>query len=271
MTYQEYINIFKNNDSYESPAHNNTSIINGFLNKNRFLFYYKFVKVILNGAKVAKSGLYDTNAWIENSLNNLIFIENCGGQFRISGLNNLRIERDKGVVIVANHMSTLETVVLPSIIRSNRDITFVVKDSLVKDNTFGAIMRATNPIVVGRKSPREDLEHVLKTGEKILKSGKSLIIFPQSTRTSVFDPKTFNTLGIKLAKRANVKIIPLALKTDLWGNGKLIREIGKISLEKKIHFTFDKPIEIKGNGKEEHKYIIEFISKMQEKWQKIQS
>ncbi len=266
MEYQDYIDIFKTKNEYISQKKTKISFFKKILRSNKLWFYYRFARVIIDGSKIAKKGLYDKKAWIINSLNNLILAEDSGGEFHITGMENLREDIDKGMVIVANHMSTLETVVLPSIVQPNRNVTFVVKDTLVRDNTFGAIMRATNPIIVGRKSPREDLEHVLKEGEKKLRAGISLIIFPQSTRNSVFDPKGFNTLGIKLAKRAKVKIIPLALKTDFWGNGKFIKEIGKIDPKKKIHFTFEKPIEIKGNGKEEHKNIVEFITKKQEEW-----
>ncbi len=266
MDYQEYINIFKTKNEYITKTSSKPSFIHKIIRKNKFWFYYRFARVIINGANVAKKGLYDKAAWIVNSLNNVMLIEQSGGEFHIEGMENLREDTDKGMVIVANHMSTLETVVLPSIIQTNRNVTFVVKDTLVKNNTFGYIMRATDPIVVGRKSAREDLEHVLKSGEEKLRKGISLIIFPQSTRDSVFDPKGFNTLGIKLAKRANVKVIPLAIKTDFWGNGKFIKEIGKIDPKKKIYLTFDKPMGITGNGKEEHKKIVDFISQKQEEW-----
>jgi len=48
----------------------------------------------------------------------------------------------------------------------------------------------------------------------------SVLIFPQTTRDLRFDPNKFNTLGIKLAKRAKVPVIPVAVKTDAWGMGK---------------------------------------------------
>ena len=268
MNYKEYINIFKTKDEYITQNENKGNFITNLFKTNRFIFYYKFGKVILHGAKIARQGLYDKAAWIDNSLDNLVLIEKSGGLINIDGMENLREDVDKGMVIIANHMSTLETLVLPSIIQSNRNVTFIVKDTLIEGNNFGAIMRAVEPIIVGRKNPREDLEHVLKEGEKKLRNGTSLIIFPQSTRDSVFDPKGFNTLGIKLAKRAKVKVIPLALKTDFWGNGKLIKEVGKIDPKKKIYFSFEKPIGIKSNGKEEHKMIIDFISGKQEEWKK---
>ena len=99
----------------------------------------------------------------------------------------------------------------------------MVKESLLKYPFFGPVLGSREPIVVGRSNPREDLVAVLEGGEARLKQGRSVIVFPQSTRSSVFDPAHFNTIGVKLAKRAGVPVIPVALKTDAWGNGNLQR------------------------------------------------
>ena len=263
-SHAEMIRIFKEESAYGTP--NPKKGFFAFLGRTKPLFYSRFVSIILKGAKIARKGKYSNEVWIDNSLDTIDILEKAGARFDISGLDNLREEPDKGYVIIANHMSTLETVALPAMVQTNRNVTFIVKDSLVKGNIFGAIMRARDPIVVGRKNPREDLEHVLSSGEEILKSGTSLIIFPQSTRDNRFDPKKFNSLGVKLAKRAKTKVIPLALKTDCWGNGKWIKEYGRIDVSKTIYFHFDKPIDIVGNGKEAHQSIVEFIAKKQAAW-----
>ena len=47
------------------------------------------------------------------------------------------IARDPApVVFIGNHMSTLETMVLPGLIAPHREVTFVVKESLVKPSAF---------------------------------------------------------------------------------------------------------------------------------------
>ena len=55
-----------------------------------------------------------------------------------------------------------------------------------------------------------------------------MVIFPQSQRTLEFDPEHFNKLGIKLAKKAEAHIVPVALKTDFWKNGRLFKDIGAL-------------------------------------------
>jgi 1-acyl-sn-glycerol-3-phosphate acyltransferase len=163
-------------------------------------------------------------------------------------------------------MSTLETFALPAIIAPFKDVTFVVKRSLIDYPVFKHVMRSRDPIVVDRTNPRKDFEAVLDGGTARLKAGRSIVIFPQTTRTATLDPETFNTIGIKLARKAGVPIVPIVLKTNAWGNGRLLKDFGKIDRSKPVHFAFGKPLWIKGRGTEEHQAIIEFILKKLEEW-----
>jgi 1-acyl-sn-glycerol-3-phosphate acyltransferase len=141
-----------------------------------------------------------------------------------------------------------------------------VKDSLVKHPLFGAVMRSRNPIVVGRVDPRKDFETVMTEGLKLLSNGISIIIFPQSTRSDVFKPEEFNSLGIKLAKKAGVKVVPVAIKTDFWGNGRLLKEVGKLDHRKLIYMHFGEPFPVSGPGKEENQFVISFIQSHLMNW-----
>jgi 1-acyl-sn-glycerol-3-phosphate acyltransferase len=127
-------------------------------------------------------------------------------------------------------------------------------------------MKARYPIVVVRKDAKEDFKTVMEQGKELLAKGISVIIFPQSTRMTEFDPSLFNSLGIKLAIAAGVKVIPVAIKTDFWGNGKWVKDIGPVNRDNPIFMTFGKPMEINGNGKEEHKQILEFITHTLRQW-----
>ncbi len=132
------------------------------------------------------------------------------------------------VLFISNHMSTLETMIFPGIIAPHRELTFVVKESLVRHPFFGDVMRSRNPVIVGRTDPRKDFEAVMNGGVDLLSKGISIVIFPQSTRSIVFKPEEFNSLGVKLAKKAGVEVVPVAIKTDFWGNGKWMKELGPL-------------------------------------------
>ena len=231
----------------------------------RTFFTGSFIKVVLTNASISRKGLYDRETWVSSSLDMLHLIENCKGRFHITGIDNIR-NLQEPVVYVSNHMSTLETMIFPGIIASMHEVTFVVKDSLVKHPFFGPVMRARNPIVVSRSNSREDLVKVLTQGQQKLKDGTSVIIFPQSTRNVTFRPSEFNTLGVKLAAKAGVKVIPCAIKTDFWENGRWLRDLGPINRSKPIHIAFGPPLSISGTGKDEHAEIIAFIAEHLKEW-----
>jgi 1-acyl-sn-glycerol-3-phosphate acyltransferase len=228
-------------------------------------FIYKYAKIVLITRKQAKSGVYDDKAWADSSYYIFRFIEKCGGRFHLSGMENIA-SAPEPVLFIGNHMSTLETMILPGIISPLRKVTFVVKESLVKHPLFGDVMRSRNPIVVGRTDPRKDFEAVMNGGMELLSKGISIIIFPQSTRSFEFRPEDFNSLGVKLAKKACVKVVPVALKTDFWGNGKFIKELGPIDRHKPIYIKFGKPFPVTGSGKEENQKIIGFIQSSLKDW-----
>ncbi len=135
----------------------------------------------------------------------------------------------------------------------------MVKESLIDYPVFKHVMKSRDPIVVGRINPREDFKKVLEGGLKRLNQGISVLIFPQTTRTTELDPKAFNSIGIKLAKKAGVPVIPFALKTDAWGIGRWIKDLGKIDPSKRVRFWFGNPITVRGRGKDEHEAVLQFI------------
>lgn len=252
-------------DTYLTPSGTRGKFPNRLIKNSSLFFIIRFLSLVFKTRRLAVKGKLDRQAWAISSHRVMKLIERFSGRFHIEGLDNIR-QSDGPVVFVSNHMSTLETMVFPCIIASEMEVTFVVKDSLVNFPVFGAVMRARNPIVVSRSNSREDLTIVMNQGKKFLEEGTSIVIFPQKTRKVDFIPDEFNSMGVKLAGRAGVKLIPVAIKTDFWGNGKFIKELGPIYPEKTIYMTFEKPMHIQGTGKEEHKKIIEFISSKLEEW-----
>jgi 1-acyl-sn-glycerol-3-phosphate acyltransferase len=254
-------------DSYEynTPVKEHLTLRDKFLLNSRIYFSLKYVGAVFKTRKQAVRKIYDTKAWSDSSFEIFRFIEETGGKFHITGMENI-IKPERPALFISNHMSTLETMILPSLIAPHREVTFVVKESLVRHPLFGDVMRSRNPIIVGRTDPRKDFEAVMNGGIDRLSKGISLIIFPQSTRSLEFKPEEFNSLGIKLAKKAGVEIVPVALKTDFWGNGRLIKELGPIDSRKTIFIKFGTPFNVTGNGREEHQMVIEFIQSSLKEW-----
>lgn len=229
-------------------------------------FYARFWITVLKASRLAKRGLYDGAAWSDSSYRTLECLEEVGVQLEITGVEHLATPA-QSILVVGNHMSTLETGVLPSIIQPIRPVTFVVKRGLVEYPVFKHVMRSRDPIAVSQTNPREDLKTMLTEGAVRLDRGVSVVVFPQGSRTTPFDPGEFNTIGVKLALRSGAPIVPLALSTGAWSVGRVISDLGKINPNQKVRFAFGPPIEVTGRGTEAHRATIDFITANLRQWE----
>ncbi|MFH2204226.1 MAG: lysophospholipid acyltransferase family protein [Elusimicrobiota bacterium] len=233
----------------------------------RFDFWYvlRVAHLIYEGNRLAVRGEFNTETWAAHSLSYVSIIEDCGGTLDISGLEH-SLRPGRPVVYVGNHMSMMESFLLPGLLLSGGWVTAVIKKSLGRYPVLGAFARATEPIMVGRENPREDLKTVLGEGRESLAKGRSVVLFPQATRSAVFDPSAFNSLGVKLAKSAGVPVVPLALKTDFQRNGRILKDIGGLDRSKTVCFRFGEPLEVTGTGKDANEKVMRFISDALKEW-----
>ena len=261
---------YKNNmfdkDSYDTPDGTKRSILHRLLLGNRFYFYFNNFYIFFKTGMCARRGELNAENQIFYSNQNFKLVEKCGGKIHLRGLDNLTKLDGKPVILLGNHMSLLETALFHSIIRGRMDFTFVIKKALFKVPYFGDIMLALQAIPVTRKDARNDLKMLLREGKYLVKNGKSIIMFPQGTRSETFSPRRFSSIGMKLARAAKVDVVPFALKTDFLKNGKIFRDLGPVCPRKHVYFEFGKPIKIEGNGKDANQQVIDFISERLEKW-----
>ncbi|HSA34309.1 MAG TPA: lysophospholipid acyltransferase family protein [bacterium] len=255
-------------DRYDTPDGVARPVGDRLLLGSRWYFYLMMLDIQRRYSAIARTGGYDRAAWVRSSIEAFRLLESVGCRFRLSGLDHLRRDPAKPLVIAGNHMSTLETMVFPGIIGGLRPVTFVIKENILHNPLYRDIMAATRPIVVSRKNPRDDLKKVLEEGTAHLREGTSVILFPQATRSDTFDPAQFNSLGVKLAKTAGVRLMPVAIKTDFWGNSRfrLLKVVGPLHRERPVHMDFGAPIAITGNGTEEHHATVEFIQTRLAEW-----
>jgi len=232
------------------------SRLHRLLLRSRIYYIIGFLKVILRYREETLSGRFNTATWSRAAMDCFRLMESCGGIFNITGLDKPRSVSGP-VVFIANHMSTMETLILPALVFPEKNAIFVIKQQLRDLPLFGPYVQ--DCIAVTRKSPADDFKQVMTLGAEKIAQGFSVIIFPQATRSTVFKPEKFNTLGVKLARRAKVPVIPVALKTDFWGTGSLIKDFGPINSGQTIHVEYGPPITVSGSGKNEHAQIVAFI------------
>jgi len=258
---EEYKEVIANRNVYiTSPNLEKKSIFPA-----SFRFFPKMIHVFIYANKLTKKNKYDRYNWVNSSKMIMDALEQVGLKFEIDGMDNLS-SFDGPAIFIGNHMSALETVVLPRIICPKKLVTFVTKQELNTIPLFGPINSARHPIIVGRENARNDLVKVMEQGAARLNEGRSIVLFPQKTRSKIFDVKNFNSLGVKLAKKNNVPVVPIALLTNAWRNGKIVKDFGKIDTKQKVYISFGKPIRITGNGSEQQTEVIKFIKTHLKKW-----
>ena len=265
MNTEEFQKTLKETGVYITQPDAKYPLLDRIFGRTDTWYYLKIFRVISWGAIRARMGRYDYKFWGQQSWETIRAAEVCGAKITITGGENVT-KLDKPAVYVSNHMSTLETLFLPAILLSFGGVATVVKESLLTYPVFGHIMRAVNPISVSRRNPRDDLKEVLTKGEETLRNGRAVLIFPQSTRRLGFNSGEFNSLAVKLARKADAPIVPLVLKTDFHANGKFIKDIGQLDRNKPVYFKFGPAMKITGNGREEQEKIISFMETNLRAW-----
>jgi len=263
--------LFNGMSEYDTPADAPRSAVFRLMLESRWYFYWNIFSVFCESGRLGRCGKLDAEMQIRLSSRNLRLVENCGGTVHVRGLDHLRALNMRPVVLVGNHMSLLETGLFHAVIRPYVDFAFVVKESLMKTPFFKDILAVLGVIPVSRSNPREDLKKILTEGKRILESGKSMIVFPQATRSRELDPEHFNSIGVKLARAAGVPVVPFALKTDFLDQGKWLRSFGPVHPRRDVWFDFGEAMEIEGHGQKEQEKIIDFIAPRLKEWRRLEA
>ena len=257
------ISVTENRDSYVTHPAGASWI---FSRTPSLYFYPRMLGTVLRSWAKARWKGFTDHDWILRSVDIFRHLERVDCRFIIRGKKNF-IDLDQPCVFVGNHMSTLETFALAAVVCPHRQVTFVVKEGLVRYPVFKHIMISRDPVVVKRQNPRDDFKVVMQEGLDRLTRGISVVVFPQAERSRVLDLQRFNSMGVKLAKKAGVPVVPLALKSDAWGQGRIIKDFGWIRPNRPIRMDFGPAMQVQGNGRAEHQEIVDFISYRLDAWQ----
>lgn len=252
-------------DTYLTPTDTPRHWLDRLTLGSRIALHTQFIWEITKARWLVAKNEYNRAAWGGTAYAIFKMVEGCNGRFHISGLDHIR-DLETPVVFISNHMSSLEGNIMGCLLPQPQEISFVIKESLTRYPIFGPVVSSQDPITVGRAKPRDDLQKVLVEGVQKLRNGRSIILFPQHTRTPTFVPSEFNSLGIKLAARAHVPVLPIAIKTDFVENGRYLRDFGPLDRSQPIHLAFGQPFTVQ-NSKQAHHHILDYIQLHLNSWQ----
>lgn len=253
--------------SYASPAERLAAKVRspGFLTTLRFS--WSVFSVFPKCSIWETLRMLTTDKWAHFCFESVRMAERIGTPFTAEGWNN-RKEYDGPVVYLANHMSTLETILLPFILLTYGPFNVVVKASLSHLPGLERAAAHMGLIPIGRKNPREDLMTIFNVGCERIAAGNSVLIFAQGTRQPVFARKGWSSIGAKLAEKAGVPVVPIAVKTDILptrpGGKGWAKDFGTVDPSRDIRAACG-PI-LRGTSREMHAASFEWIAAKLDSW-----
>jgi len=150
----------------------------------------------------------------------------CGLSHRLEGMENLS---GGPVIIACKHQSTWETLALA---RLFPDCAIVLKRELLFIPIVGWALARAGHIAVSRGDGASALRGLVRQARAAEADGRSILIFPEGTRTPVGSEKPYQVGTAALYRQLGLPVVPVALNSGLfWGRRKFIKRPGVIDVE----------------------------------------
>lgn len=150
----------------------------------------------------------------------------CGLTYRVRGWDNLP---KRNCVVLCKHQSAWETIALRGLLPAEH--TWVLKRELLRVPFFGWALAAFQPIAIDRSAGRKAVLQMLREGKYWLDQGRWIVVFPEGTRVSPGEHKTFNPGGAMLAKKSGYAVLPIAHNAGVfWRRRDLKKHPGTIDV-----------------------------------------
>jgi 1-acyl-sn-glycerol-3-phosphate acyltransferase len=157
----------------------------------------------------------------------------AGAKLKVSGLEN--IPKDRKGIFYSNHQSHYDipaiTAALPI------PVYFIAKKELKKIPIFGWGMWACGMVFVDRQN-REKAKKSMKLAARKIELGKSVLTFPEGTRSRDGQLGIFKKGTFHLAKNGPLKLIPIAVS----GSRNVLPRDGKLTPGQYVEVKVGKPI-----------------------------
>lgn len=164
----------------------------------------------------------------------------CNVRVDVVGKENLESETPR--IYLTNHQSFFDIFAL--LAHLGVDFKFVLKQELMRIPVFGFTMRNARYIAIDRSNPRKAIQSMNEAAEKI-KTGTSVVVFPEGTRSEDGRLLPFKKGGFILALKSGCELVPVTIS----GSNRIAFK-GSLRINPgRIIMTIGKPISLKGYGK----------------------
>jgi 1-acyl-sn-glycerol-3-phosphate acyltransferase len=180
--------------------------------------------------------------WLSTAMWGLTKI--CGVHYNVTGLENLPQGEQEGAVLLCKHQSTLETLLLPTIMP--HPLAYVFKRELLYVPFFGWSMARMDMIHIDRSKRNEAFAKVVQQGKRLMGRGVWVIMFPEGTRIPRGQTGNYKSGGTRLACETGRPVVPIAVNAARrWPRKGFIKTPGTVSV------VIGKPISTVGREPDE--------------------
>jgi 1-acyl-sn-glycerol-3-phosphate acyltransferase len=150
----------------------------------------------------------------------------CRLTHRVGGLENMP---SSPVIFACKHQSSWETLAFSRLFPNSAT---VLKRELLFIPVVGWAMARVGNIAVERGDGAQALRGLVRQARAAIADGRSILIFPEGTRTPVGSQRPYQVGTAALYRQLGVPVVPVALNSGLfWGRRQFIKWPGVIDVE----------------------------------------
>lgn len=173
-----------------------------------------------------------------------------GSSIKLTGMEN--IPRDQAALYVSNHQSHLDNAVIHGFIDVPKGFVSIVEAQKIP--VLRTWMKYMQCVFLDRSDPKQTVG-CINHSIKLLKSGHSMVIFPEGKLSSSETVGEFKGGCIRLAVKAGVPVVPITLKNSY----KVISKDGRKIRSAAVESIISSPIPTKGIEKGEEEKLANYV------------
>ena len=177
----------------------------------------------------------------------------AGVTVEVEGLEN--IPPDQPVLFISNHQGNFDIPIL--LAHLNTPHALLAKVETQKIPLIRTWMRHLECVFVDRENPRQAVASIHQAVE-VLQSGRSMIIFPEGTRSKGEQVGEFKAGSFKIATKAKVPLVPVVMD----GSYKVMEGNKMWTRPAHVRVKVLSPVDVSGLSREESKELPEKLRQL---------
>jgi 1-acyl-sn-glycerol-3-phosphate acyltransferase len=150
----------------------------------------------------------------------------CGITYEIRGKEHIA---PMPCIYASKHQSAWDTLIFLALLRHPA---YVLKRELLRIPFWGWYLWRMKMIAIDRSAKASSIKHMLKQSKAALADNRSIVIYPEGTRTKPGATPVYHPGVVALYTMLKVPVVPVALNSGMfWSKNAFLKRPGKIILE----------------------------------------